>query len=70
MELGRLGAGLARAPAHDTARGALRHGAGPYDTTEGHGHDTMGWRWGAGHRRGSASVSGRAGEWQGRASEW
>ena len=51
MELGRLGAGLARTPAHDTARGALRHGAGPCDTAEGHGHDTMGWRWGAGHRR-------------------
>ena len=32
MELGRLGAGLARIPAHDTARGALRHGAGPCDT--------------------------------------
>ena len=32
MELGRLGAGLARVPAHDTARGALRHGAGPCDT--------------------------------------
>ena len=27
-----LGADLARVPAHDTARGALRHGAGPYDT--------------------------------------
>ena len=33
MELGRLGAGLARVPAHDMARGALRHGAGPCDTT-------------------------------------
>ena len=42
MGLGRLGAGRARAHAHDTARGALRHGAGPCDTTGGHGHDTIG----------------------------
>ena len=29
---GQAGRGLARVPAHDTARGALRHGAGPCDT--------------------------------------
>ena len=29
-----------RAHAHDAARGALRHDAGPCDTAEGHDHDT------------------------------
>ena len=60
MELGRLGAGLARVPAHDTARGALRHGAGPCDTAEGHGHDTIGLALGAG-AGGRAGADGNAG---------
>ena len=62
MELGRLGAGLARVPAHDTAKGALGHGAGPYDTADwaatirrwAHGRlseracwASRRWRWGA-----------------------
>ena len=42
MGLGRLGAGRAHAHAHDTARGALRHGAGPCDMAEGHDHDMIG----------------------------
>ena len=36
------GVGMARGHAHDTTRGALRHGAGPCDTAEGYGHDMTG----------------------------
>ena len=40
--LGRLGAGMVRSHAHDTAWGALRHSTGPCDTAEGHDHNTTG----------------------------
>ena len=68
-QLGRLGAGMARAHARDTAKGALRHGAGPCDTAEGHSHDTIGLalgRWGLGRRRrlaGRAAGKLRYGHW-------